>query len=152
MRTVAVLILGFIGAAAAQHTPGRVGGSINNPSLSPRPSGSRPAPPPPRAALSLQNLSLDEQSDFTAASNKLPGLTLQDFLQLRYLTAALREEKVETTTADLAQAVHEEHNHVASAIQKLAEQHSVKLTRSRVHDMYLRTRDQAKNRIAALAK
>lgn len=97
-------------------TPGRVGGSPNNPSVL-RPRGRTGG-----AATALDAstaLSPEEQRQYQLAKQAIPNLTVYDFFQIEYLSKALKDRQIAIDPPNLAQKIAGTKNHVVAALEKL---------------------------------
>jgi hypothetical protein len=121
MKTTIVLVVFFaaIVPVKAQNSPprspGRVGGSPNNPSVL------RPTGRSGRSAVALDAatvLTAEEQKQFTVVQQSISGVTVYDFFQIEYLSKALQERHVEADPGALAQKIAAKKNHVIAALEQ----------------------------------
>jgi len=113
MRPAIVLLLTLGLAAGAQHaperTPGRVGGSTNNPQAH------RPAP---AHAAAVAALSSDEQQEYRAVLAAMPDATPQVFHQLRFISDQSKALGKQIDTVELAKLVAKRHGDAVGALRR----------------------------------
>ena len=111
-----VLLISAATTASAQspppRTPGRVGGSPNNPSVLRPHAGARGVAP-----LSLSSLDPDEQKQFQLAQKSIPDLTTYDFFQIEYLSRALQGQGKAAGVEQLSQQIAAKDKHVVAALE-----------------------------------
>jgi hypothetical protein len=122
MRSVIVLLLTLGVAASAQHaperTPGRVGGSTNNPQVH------RPAPTTgPAVKAAAIPVDPGQQQEFQDVRAVVPDLTPQVYRQLRFISDQVKALGKQVETVELAKLVAKRHGDAVGALR-----HDVKLS------------------------
>lgn len=110
-----VATLSVLAQSPPPRTPGRVGGSPNNPSaLRPRTGGEGGV-----AALDASTaLTPEEQKQYSVAQQSVPDLTVYDFFQIEYLSKNLQSRNPATNLEQLMQRIAAKDKHVVAALEE----------------------------------
>jgi hypothetical protein len=148
MRWAVPLVFLLVLATSAQgqgtppRTPGRVGGSPNNPSVL----RSHTSAPAPAALLNASALNEDEQKEYKLAQHAIPELTVYDFFQIENLSKGLRDRHVDIGVVALTQEIAAKKNHAVAALEQLG------IRKKDAKKMYADAQTQADARILQLSQ